>query len=156
MANVETVLAMSFLATVQVVGALVSEYLVTPWNLFQKVIYHIASKTHNDRFKKLYSDIFHIHTLDHHDTLIFRCVTNVKEVETKTWNTTATKLQKLYVRISKVRCVILHSTEFSFSNVYEENESSCEKCDKHASLRMTQTASEGNKFVNLVACNVQW
>ena len=149
MANVEMVLAMSFLATVQVVRALVSEYLVTPWNLFQKVIYYIASWT-------IYSDILHVNILDHHDTLIFRCVTNIKEVKTKTCNTTATKLQKLYVRISDFRCVILHSTEFSFSKINEEYESSCEKCDKHASLRMTQTASEGNKFVNLVLCNVQW
>ena len=45
-ANVEMVLAMSFLATVQVVRALVSEYLVTPWNLFQKVIYFTASRQH--------------------------------------------------------------------------------------------------------------
>ena len=60
-ANVEMVLVMSFLATVQVVRALVSEYLVTPWNLFQKVIYYIAYITHITAIN-IYSDIFHVNT----------------------------------------------------------------------------------------------
>ena len=30
--------------------------------------------------------------------------------------------------------MILHSTEFSFSKINEEYESSCEKCDKHAKV----------------------
>ena len=56
-ANVEMVLAMSFLATVQVVRALVSEYLVTPWNLFRKVRWSSSELDWSDIAKQSVFDV---------------------------------------------------------------------------------------------------